>query len=72
MTALNPFVDRMINELLYKSDSVSAHEMMRKDPNVFSEVCFTPSSAPRFVLKVSALSITPVSGIRSSHGPRTQ
>ncbi|KAK7695545.1 hypothetical protein QCA50_000181 [Cerrena zonata] len=28
---------RWINEMLYKSDSQHAHEMMRDDPNVFSE-----------------------------------
>jgi hypothetical protein len=29
----------MINELLYKSESAHAHELMRKDPAVFNEVC---------------------------------
>lgn len=31
--------NRMINELLYKSDSSVAHDMMRRDPGTFEEVC---------------------------------
>lgn len=30
--------------MLYKSDSQHAHEMMRDDPNVFSEVSISPST----------------------------
>jgi len=29
----------MINELLYKSESSLAHEIMCKDPGTFEEVC---------------------------------
>ena len=36
---------RWINEVLYKSDSAHAHDMMREDRNVFDEVCFVKETS---------------------------
>lgn len=64
----------MINELLYKSDSNSAHDLMRKDPSTFEEVCFflLRSHISFFPKAVHSLSITLVSATKCKHGPPTQ
>jgi hypothetical protein len=59
----------MINEMLYKSDSKSAVEMMHEDPSMYEQVAISIALGSTAMLRVR--SITQVSDTKSSHGQRT-
>lgn len=63
---------RLINETLYKSDSIKAHELMRSDPAVFADVCHLLATALPPLIQSRLCSTTPASATRWNHGPRTQ